>query len=213
MGSTRLPGKVIKPFFHTTLLGWILERLINQPWRVIVATTKNHKDNKIEELCLKKNGQYFRGDEQDVLDRFYRCAVKYKLAHIVRLTADNPFPDTDIIKKLVKLHLSKSADYTHSFGELPIGVGSEIFSFESLEYSWKHGNKKKYREHCNDFILDNPEKFKIEKLPVPIHYHKPKLRLTIDTMDDYEKILGYFNQPPDIYINTKELISICSSSV
>ena len=164
MGSTRLPGKVIKPFFHTTLLGWILERLINQPWRVIVATTKNHKDNKIEEFCLKKNGQYFRGDEQDVLDRFYRCAVKYKLAHIVRLTADNPFPDTDIIKRLVKLHLSKSADYTHSFGELPIGVGSEIFSFESLEYSWKHGNKKKYREHCNDFILDNPEKFKIESL-------------------------------------------------
>lgn len=212
MGSTRLPGKVLKPFFHTTLLGWILERLQNLPWTIIIATTNKYQDKEIANFCHKNGGQCFRGEEQDVLDRFYRCAEKYKLAHIVRLTGDNPFPDTEVIKKLVELHLDTTASYTHSFGELPIGVGSEIFSFESLAHSWNDGNQENHREHCNEFILENPDKFQIEKLCVPRDHHKPELSLTIDTEEDYKKILGYFKSPPNLSVTTKELITICSSS-
>jgi spore coat polysaccharide biosynthesis protein SpsF len=213
MGSSRLPGKVLKPFFHTTLLGWILERLANLPWPVVTATSADGRDDPIERFCLGRGSPCFRGDEGDVLDRYYHCAKGHEFAHVVRLTADNPFPDTSILRTLVGLHVAKSADYSHAFEDLPIGVGAEIFSMEALECSWREGCEAHHREHVNEFILENQRMFRVETLHIPGELHCPKLRLTIDTLADYERVLNYFAAPPGIQIGTKELIERCSSSV
>jgi spore coat polysaccharide biosynthesis protein SpsF len=213
MGSSRLPGKVLKPFFHTTLLGWILERLANLPCPVVTATSTDGRDDPIEQFCLDRGILCFRGDEVDVLDRYYRCAKAHEFAHVVRLTADNPFPDTAILRTLIDLHVARAADYSHTFGGLPIGVGTEIFSMEALECSWRKGCDSHHREHVNGFILENQRLFRVETLHIPTELHCPKLGLTIDTLADYERVLNYFTTPPGIQIGTKELIERCFSSV
>jgi spore coat polysaccharide biosynthesis protein SpsF len=212
MGSSRLPGKVLKPFFHTTLLGWILDRLAALPWSVVTATSHDIRDDPIERFCKLRGALCFRGDELDVLDRYYRCAKFFGFDHVVRLTGDNPFPDISILRKLIKLHISKMADYTYSFGVLPIGVGAEIFSLEALERSWLEGCEVHHREHVNEFILENQRMFRVETLHIPAKLHCSKLKLTIDTLEDYERILNYFATPPGIQVGTRELIEQCSSS-
>jgi len=212
MGSSRLPGKVLKPFFHTTLLGWILDRLAQMPWPVIVATSDNILDDPIELLCKSRNALYFRGEEFDVLARYYHCAKQFGFKHIIRLTGDNPFPDTLLLKELVGLHISAQADYSHAFGKLPLGVGSEVFSMEALERSWRESFKLNHREHVNEFILENQRTFKVKTLKIPTIFHCKDLSLTIDTMGDYRRVLDYFSSPPEINIGTKELIERCSSS-
>lgn len=212
MGSSRLPGKVLKPFFHTTLLGWILDRLAALPWSVVTATSHDIRDDPIERFCKLRGALCFRGDEIDVLDRYYRCAKFFGFDHVVRLTGDNPFPDISILRKLIKLHISKMADYTYSFGVLPIGVGAEIFSLEALERSWLEGCEVHHREHVNEFILENEQMFRVETLHIPTKLHCPNLKLTIDTPADYERVLNYFAAPPGIQVGTRELIERCSSS-
>ncbi|MEC8147398.1 MAG: acylneuraminate cytidylyltransferase [Pseudomonadota bacterium] len=212
MNSSRLPGKVLKPFFHTTLLGWILERLVNLPYQIITATSICNQDDAIEDFCLKRGEKCFRGSELNVLDRFYQCAISNQFVHVIRLTGDNPFPDEKVIRDITELHISNSASYTHAFGDLPIGVGCEIISFQALKHSWEKAKQPHFKEHVNEFILNNPEYFRIEKLTVSEENIKPDLSLTIDTEEDYNRILGYFKSKPDPKINTKELISECSSS-
>ena len=210
MGSSRLPGKVLKPFFHTTLLGWILDRLAVLSWPVVTATSVDICDDPIEQFCKDRDALCFRGSEIDVLDRYRRCTKFFGFDHVVRLTGDNPFPDISVLKKLVKLHVLKMADYTHAFGVLPIGVGAEIFSQEALERSWRCGTQKHHREHVNEFILENQGVFRVEILDIPPRLHCPELRLTIDTSSDYERVLNYFATPPREQIDTKELIERCS---
>lgn len=211
MGSTRLPGKVLMPLGGTTLLGWIVERLRDLPWPLVIATSGQAQDDAIADQCEQMGVQCFRGSEHDVLDRYYRCAVAYGFAHVIRLTGDNPCPDTEALQELVALHLLSAADYTHSFGELPIGMGAEIFTFETLEESWGEGRAARHREHVNEFMLEQPLRFRTVKLAVRPSKHAPDLRLTIDTREDYQRIAGYLGGGVDVHIGTEALIRRCSS--
>ena len=139
MGSTRLPNKVLKPIGHLPLLGHVLGRLelAKHQLIIVVATSNQLQDDAIEAYCKEAGASCFRGDEQDVLDRYYQCAKQYQFEHIVRLTADNPFTDIEELDSLIDLHLQQGYAFTHSFSQLPIGVGAEIFSFEALEKAGK----------------------------------------------------------------------------
>ena len=213
MGSTRLPGKVLMPLGGTTLLGWIVQRLRGLPWPLVIATGDKVQDDEIARQCEQMGVQCFRGSEQDVLDRYYQCAAAYCFAHVIRLTGDNPCPDIEALQQLVALHLSSVADYTHSFGELPVGMGAEIFKFETLEDSWREGHAAQHREHVNEFIIEQPSRFRTVTLAVPASKHAPKLRFTIDSQEDYQRIAGYLSGGVDVHIGTEALIRRCSSFV
>lgn len=213
MGSARLPGKVLMPLGGTTLIGWIVQRLRDLPWPLVVATSDQAQDDVIVRYCEQMNVQYFRGSDQDVLDRYYQCAVAYGFSHVIRLTGDNPCPDTEALQQLVDLHLTSAADYTHSFGELPVGVGAEIFKFEALQDSWREGCAAQHREHVNEFIIEHPSRFRTMKLEVASSKHAPNLRLTIDTLEDYHRIAWCLNSATDVNISTEALIKQCSSFV
>lgn len=211
MGSTRLPGKVLMPLGGTTLLGWIVQRLRDLPWPLVIATSDKVQDDAIVHQCEQMDVRYFRGSEQDVLDRFYQCAVVFGFSHVIRLTGDNPCPDTEALHQLVGLHLTSAADYSHSFGELPVGVGAETFRFEALQDSWCEGHAAHHREHVNEFIVEQPSRFRIMKLEVAPAKHAPNLRLTIDTQEDYQRIAGCLDGCVDAHISTEVLIKRCSS--
>jgi spore coat polysaccharide biosynthesis protein SpsF len=186
MGSTRLPGKVLKPIAGKALLDHPLGRLegLGRDAQVVVATSLRAPDDLIAAHCLGRVS-CFRGSELDVLDRYFRCAEEYGFDQVVRLTADNPFTDIVELGRLIDFHIHGGYDYSHAFGIMPLGVGAEIFTMEALAISQREGLAPNHREHVNEFIQENPRRFRIGVLAVPLAKRAPQLRLTVDTPEDY----------------------------
>lgn len=202
------------PISGKALLDHVLGRLslLNFPVTVVVATSGLPQDDAIALHCLSRGVKVFRGSETDVLDRYYQCARECGFAHVVRLTADNPFTDMEELRRLIDIHLAQHNDYTHSFGAMPLGVGAEIFTFAALEKSAREGHASNHREHVNEFIQENPGSFKICALEVAATKRRPDLRLTVDTKDDYRRACAIAGHDPDRWIGTEEAIRLCSHS-
>jgi spore coat polysaccharide biosynthesis protein SpsF len=214
MGSSRLPGKVLKPIAGKALLDHVLGRLLllTYPVTVVVATSDLPQDDVIERHCLSKGVPVFRGSEADVLDRYFRCAREKGFEQVVRLTADNPFTDIEELQRLIAQHLTERNDYTHSFGSMPLGVGAEIFTFAALDRSAHEGHAPNHREHVNEYIQENPDSFRIGVLTVPAAKQCPDLRLTVDTEDEYQRACAIAGHYHDRWIGTEEAIRLCSRS-
>jgi spore coat polysaccharide biosynthesis protein SpsF len=212
MGSSRLPGKVLKKLGDKSLLGYLISRLfkMQNKVKIVIATSNLDNDDKIESFCKLNNISCFRGDEENVLERYYLCAKKEGFEHIIRLTGDNPFIDIEELDNLIDLHLRNSSDYSRSFAVLPKGVGGEIFTFEALEISYKKGHKENHIEHVNEYIEGNKDKFKISELKVDLKKNRPEISLTVDTLDDYKKACFIVNTSRYDYITTEEAIFLCS---
>src|SRR5699024_2849478 len=103
LGSTRLPKKVLKPFYNTTLLGYLIKQLEPLGLKIIVATTDTLQDIELVDYLQANNTPFFRGSENDVLGRFIDAAKSNHLTHIVRVCSDNPFMDIDYLFRLMTL--------------------------------------------------------------------------------------------------------------
>jgi spore coat polysaccharide biosynthesis protein SpsF len=211
IGSTRLPGKVLKQIGNKTLIEHILFRLGNlkSSAKIIIATSDLEKDNKIEDFCKMNNVFCFRGSELNVLERYYLCAKENQFEHIIRLTGDNPFIDVEELDNLIDLHLKNRSDYSRSFASLPKGVGSEIFTYKALGQSYQLGHKENHLEHVNEYIEENEEKFKISELQVIKEKNRPDISLTVDTPEDYKKACFIVEHSKNEYITTEEAIKLC----
>ena len=211
MGSTRLPGKVLRDIAGHPLLEHVVKRLDNLQHKVqvVVATSIEQQDNSIVDYCSIQGTPCFRGSEADVLSRYYECAKEYGFNHIIRLTADNPFTDINELDRVIELHFKEGNDYTHSFGDLPLGVGAEIFTFQALERSYHEGHASNHREHVNEYIQEHPENFKIGLLKVARDKAYPHLRLTVDTEDDYQRACYIAEHAQEDWITTEEAINLC----
>jgi spore coat polysaccharide biosynthesis protein SpsF len=189
MGSTRLPGKVLKVVGDRPLLQHVIERSnkIKTAHELIIATSDQKADDEIVKFCDQRSVPYFRGSELNVLERYYKCAEKFQLAHIVRLTADNPYFDFEELDQLLRQYFGTDADYANNFEFLPVGVGTEVMSFKALEKSYSLGLEPHHREHVNEFILENSTEFKSIKVrPTNAFKIRPDLRMTVDTWADLE---------------------------
>lgn len=214
-GSTRLPGKILKTINDRTLLDHIIDRLRNlqQEATVVIATSTLPGDDVVEEFCTKKGVHCFRGDEQNVLSRYYLCAKEYGFDHIVRMTADNPFPDVEEIDRLIAYHIESGNDFTESFSQLPIGVGAEIFSFACLEDDMEHASMPHHFEHVDEYVLENMDRYRTGTLEVPQSKHYPEVRLTVDTKEDYDRACFIAAHSRTGLATTEEAVSLCSQYV
>lgn len=212
MGSTRLPGKILRLIHTKTLLDHILCRLsqLKSLATTVIATGDLARDNVVEAFCHDRGALCFRGSESNVLERYYRCAQYYEFTQIVRLTADNLFTDIEELDRLIVMHLQSGNDYSHSFSSLPVGVGAEIFTFVALEKSFNEGREPNHLEHVNEYISENPDKFKIGILEVPGPKNRPDVRLTIDTEADYRKACFIIETARGEFVGTEEAIELCS---
>lgn len=209
MGSTRLPGKVLMPLAGQPLLGVILRRIahVSGSDKVVIATTQSPLDDQVETYAHACGISCFRGSEENVLERYVHCAREYGFRSVVRLTADNPFVDPFEIDRLITLYCDAQADYALATGELPIGVGAEVFSITALEKCLCKANAPHHFEHVNEYILEHRDDFHIVQLQVEKEKIAPHLRLTIDTPEDYRlasKISERFS--PEM-VTTEELIA------
>ena len=205
MGSTRLPGKVMKIIDgKNPSLQYTIDQLKTCKTldKIIVATTNLSEDDVVENYLEKMNVDVFRGSSNDVLDRYFQCAKYYGLSSVVRVTADCPLIDPNIVDTGIQFFQSKNYDYvTNTFPRtFPDGNETEIFSFNALEKIWKNAKLPSEREHVTPYFRNNPNLFKIKNF-----VHKKdisELRWTVDYNEDFElvKILISKIQPRPVHL-------------
>lgn len=186
IGSTRLPGKVVKKIEGKTVLEYVIERLkrVKNAKKIIVATTDNKADNALERIAQKCGVYVYRGSENNVLNRFYKAANFFEVDSIVRITADCPLIDPKIVDDTIKLYSKNNFDYvsnTHP-PTFPDGMDVEVFSFKTLDKIREGAKTSEEKEHVTLYIFKNKERFKIGNLLSKNDYYD--LRLTLDHKQD-----------------------------
>lgn len=163
MSSTRLPNKVLKTIMDQPMLALQLARIKQSQLidKIVVATSTQADDDAIENLCKTQQVDCFRGDLTDVLARFYHASRQYSADHIVRLTADCPLADAQVIDAVINEHLIQKADYTSNCQPptFPDGLDVEVFTTKALTISYQQAQKPSEREHVTQFMRNHPEIF------------------------------------------------------
>jgi spore coat polysaccharide biosynthesis protein SpsF len=166
MSSTRLPGKVLLPLAGREVLAHVLDRLAACETidDVVVATSTHQSDDVLAQWCDSHGVQVFRGSLDDVLDRYYQCAVKARADAVVRITADCPALDPTIVDEVVRGFKAGSYDLFYLGGEFPDGLDCAVFSFPALERAWREATLKSEREHVGPYVVNHPAWFHLGSL-------------------------------------------------
>jgi spore coat polysaccharide biosynthesis protein SpsF len=217
MGSTRFPEKILKKLNEKTVLEHIVKRVNDSGVDIcIVATTLNPRDDIVEELCRTHGVACFRGSEDDVLERYYQAASHYQLDVIVRITADDPLKDSEVIKKAIDLLLKGKYDYVSNTIKptYPEGIDVEVFTYAALEKAYQEADLPSEHEHVTPYIWKNRQIFSTYNFENEIDLSG--MRWTMDTEDDYRfmqrvysnfvgrdnfsmgEVLEYLSKNPDI---------------
>ena len=188
MTSARLPGKVMKEVLGRPLLSYLIERVryCKGIKDIILATTLNSEDDSIAMFGSNKCINVFRGSENNVLNRFHEAAITFDARHIMRVTADCPLIDPDILYMLIEYYFAENLDYVSNcmYPTLPDGLDAEIFSFETLDYTYKHAVLPSEVEHVTSYIRSHPQIFKIGNWTY--REDLSQLRWTVDEPEDFE---------------------------
>lgn len=157
--------------------------------RIVVATSDEAADDAIADLCDREDFLCFRGSNEDVLDRYYRCAKAYGMAHVAVIYGDNPLLDPGVCDEAIAFYLKHLADYDYVSNcrpsTYPDGQEIEICSFEALETAWQEANKLFQREHVTPFVWDQPERFRCFNLTMEPDLNRRE-RWTLDYPEDYK---------------------------
>jgi len=192
MGSTRLPGKVMRALQGHTVLAQVVMRLRRSSTvdTIIVATTQHPLDDMIVDECARLNVPYYRGREHDVLDRYYEAARAHGAEVVVRVTSDCPLIDPGVLDEAVSVYLraassSSAPAYVSNTLErsYPRGLDVEVFGFGALEQAWRAASAPHEREHVTPYFYEHPDQFRL--LQVKHSADLSALRWTLDTEEDW----------------------------
>lgn len=202
MGSTRLPGKVLKDLEGETVLARVVNRLRRTQLitELLVATTDRPADDAIVDECGMCSVPVFRGDQDDVLDRYFQAAQLAKANVVVRITADCPLIDPEITDKTIAAFLEMRPDYASNALELtyPRGLDTEVMTFAALGRAWREARKPYEREHVTPYIYEHPTEFKL--LSVTDDADHSGQRWTVDTAEDLELVRTIYARLPGTFV-------------
>ena len=188
-GSKRFPNKILMKVFNKTLLEFLLDRIkrLKRSIKIIVATTKKKKDQKIINISKKNNVSVFCGSETNVLKRYFDIVNKKKPDTIIRITSDCPLIDISYVEELLNYFLNSDYDYVNNFDHkyLPEGFCCEIFNYITLAKTYKFAKSKFDKEHVTSYIWKHPNRFKIKYFKTKKKMNLKDLRLTLDYFEDY----------------------------
>lgn len=214
MGSSRFPGKSMKTICNNPLIYYSFKKSSQAKYadKVIIATSNKIQDDIIEQWCSKNNVICFRGSEDDVLDRYYKCAIENNLDTVVRVTADNPFIDPEVIDLLIlnlKIHNSDYVTMRHHTNTWPYGLDVEVVTIEALKKSWEISILDSHREHVTLYIKENEKEFNIRE--ISIENNIADIRLTVDYEDDFNRatlIMKELLNTHGIYFSWRDTVKI-----
>lgn len=193
MGSTRLPGKVLKTIIDDTVLAHVVRRvsLSNKIDDIIIATTDLEEDYLIVEESQRLKVNFYRGSSRDVLSRYYKSAIENDLDVIVRITSDCPLIDPIILDDMIKIYMNvddtsiimTNAGLREEDRTFPRGLDIEIFSINLLQYAFLNADKEYQREHVTPYIYENSQIYNYKN-----DEDNSKHRWTLDTEEDFDLI-------------------------
>ena len=189
MGSTRLPGKVLLDLAGRSVLARVVERLRRAGLvdEILVATTDSSPDDRIVEECGRHSVAVFRGQEDDVLDRYYRAAKSIAAEVVVRITSDCPLIDPEVTDETIRRFLAQRPDFASNcrlIRKYPRGLDTEVMTARALEQAWREADQDYQRVHVTPYIYENPAKFKLLSVAADQDYSRH--RWTIDTQEDLD---------------------------
>ena len=187
--SRRLPNKALIKLKNINILDRVVLNLkgSNLIDKIIVTTSLNSADKTIYNYCKKKNYECFRGDEINVIKRFYDASKKYKPKIIIRVTGDNPFTSFELTDFMIRKHFKNKVDFTYmDKKKLPSGVCPEIISFQALKKILSFDLNFDFSEYMTFYFINNKDIFKIKRLAPPKRLISPikRMRLTLDYKND-----------------------------
>jgi spore coat polysaccharide biosynthesis protein SpsF len=196
MRSTRLPGKVLKRILGRPMLAFMIERLqrVRQADEIVVATTEDAADDPIVDLARRLGVGWFRGSEDDVLDRVLKAAQSVQADLIVETTGDCPLIDPGIIDQIIATFKSNAVDYCSNalLQTYPLGIGVEVFPVSILAQVAELTRDPTDREHVTLYIYEHPERFRLLNIASGLPPETADMRLTVDTPEDYQLIARIF---------------------
>ncbi len=194
MGSVRLPGKVLKDLGGDSVLARVVKRVqaAKLPAEVVVATSVQPSDDAILQECNRVAVACFRGQEEDVLDRYYCAAQTFSADAVVRITSDCPLIDPELMDTTIRAFLEQRTDYATNAltPTYPRGLDVEVFTAEALARAWRLAREAYQRTHVTPYLYENPGHFKIVSLTADADYGR--YRWTLDTEDDLEMIRAIY---------------------
>lgn len=212
MSSSRLPGKVLLPLLGESMLARQIERvrraqLINH---LVVATSSAPTDDLIAQECARIGVACYRGSLDDVLDRFEQAARPHSPQHVLRLTADCPLADPQLIDQVIARHLASGADYTTNTNppSFPDGLDAEILRYAVLHIAWREAKLTSDREHVTLYVARQPDRFVVETLASETDLSA--LRWTVDEPDDFELVERIYTSlyPRNAAFDTQDVLRL-----
>ena len=214
MGSTRLPGKIFKDIGGRPALKILIDNLKKTQYgrNIFVLTSDQGRDDVIEKFAENEGVKFFRGSEDDVLDRFFQAALKFKIDDIVRLTGDCPFLSMEVLDENIRGYYQNDRPDYFFVKDYPNGLGAvEVMTFAAIEKAHQESSSSYHREHVMTFIEDNPEKFRVLIEDAALKYNHPDIRLTLDEENDlnllrtvYQRLNGQISLDQIINLFTGE---------
>jgi spore coat polysaccharide biosynthesis protein SpsF len=196
MGSTRLPGKVLKELGGESVLARVVERLRRSRSisEVVIATSLSPDDEAVVREAERLRVAIFRGSESDVLDRYFQAARAFHVEAVVRITSDCPLIDAEVTENTVRAFLNEQPDYASNALErtYPRGLDTEVMSVDALTRAWRTAKQPYEREHVTPFMYEHPELFKV--LSVTNDADFSSHRWTLDTAEDLEFVRAVYER-------------------
>ncbi len=213
MGSTRLPGKVMKDLCGKPVLWHVIDRLkrCKNIDVIVIATTSGEQDDVIENYVEELNDakvKIYRGSEEDVLTRYFEAAEREKADLVIRVTSDCPLIDPQITDRVIEAG-AEVQTYTSNIGlrTFPRGLDTEVFPFELLEEAFENAESEAEREHVTPYIR---EKYKDEAVNVAGTRDYSFHRWTLDTEEDYTLIRKIYEKlwPNNAEFSFKDILDL-----
>lgn len=217
MASTRLPGKVMKPVLGKPLIDFLIERLSRSKRleKIVVATSVDSSNDPLCRYLENKGIPFFRGSEDDVLDRYYQAAKRAGAHTIVRVTADCPVIDYKVVDEAVDSFAGRGLDYLSNGAHPPLypnGMDVEVFSFAALERAWSEAKERSDREHVTPYIKKNAGVFRCGDLHPPFDYSGE--RWTVDREEDLQVVRFILESlyREDAYFDMQDILELKKKS-
>lgn len=218
MQSSRLPGKVLEDIHGQPMLLRVVRRVRKAQTvdQVVVATTTSESDDPVEALCRAEGLACLRGEAVDVLDRVHSAAAAHHADVVVRITGDCPVIDPQVIDLTVRAFLESDPPVDLALNRFvddrtfPIGLDTEVCSFEALDTAWKEADQAYQREHVMPYLYDPPGRFRV--LHVRNDEDLGSYRWTVDTAEDLAFIRAVFEHfAPEEDFDWRDILALVRS--
>lgn len=212
MNSNRLPGKVMLNISGKPIVQHIFDRLnyCKKLQSIVISTGPYQQNSVLCDYAKKKCIPIFTGKETDLIDRIYNTALKYDATAIVRITADCPLVDPEIVDKLITIFEKDPTNFdlvTNCLkNTFPHGLDVEVYSFNVIERLWNQINDPEYREWFSLHIRNNSKDFKIYNFENSVNLSN--IRLTVDYKEDLELINKMFKNSNSELLHLDEIIKL-----